>query len=682
MKLFKENSFLKKIFFIELILIFSGVSSFLILAYVKKDVPFPSESSPRKYRALFDNYRILSYFLGLPDSTFTPEDEEGGEIDDEFIAGIVTVQDAESLIKEKKYSRAEAMLDSLQSPHGFLEEKIAVLYLKTLYFQQRFREFLARYKSYPLKDNLQIQLLRINCLIRTNGEEEAFKIFRRLFFQNRLKPFRDYIASRTLSGFLKKLSYDDWFRKFDYLARGNRYSEFQREKRYVRAPQLINLFYAEFNYKRRRYSQVQRYLGTVKSPKLLNHKKKLLFKIELRRRNLSPRDIHAKLDELKEDGALYAEVLFDAASILLIQRELDLSLSILEKYTHLIETDRSLHKNDSNYWKALWLSAWMHLREGRRAEALKFFEKGLHSGSDSYRPANTYWYHRLKRDDAARSVSGFTFSYYYARTRGPHAPHGISYKDNGLKRFISLIDGPQSPLFLQRVENLKTLLAHGKIDESFDFVRWAKTSVKLTRSERNVFKIIESILYLKKKDFYFTFVTFRKNFDCYQCLRPPRFLSRIYSPVRYLDLIETYSKRYRLDRNLVLALIREESFFRPNIISPARANGLMQLLYSTARPIAARQGMKIRRWDLYTPRINISLGTDHLRELLDRYDDKLHLVLAAYNAGAHRVDSWLRQFGDVPDDQFIEMIPFTETRGYVKNILRNYYYYRFYYGDQ
>lgn len=642
---------------------------------------------------LLDNYRILYYFLGLPDTTFTPKDtgekkttgQVLKEIDDEFIADIVKVQAAESLLKEKKYKQVETLLASLRSPHHFLEEKIAVLYLKALYFQQGFQAFLNRYNAYPLKDNLQIQLLRINCLTRintTNGGENAFKIFRRLFLQNRLKPFQDYLASRTLSGFLKKLSYDDWFQKFEYLARRNHYSEFQKERRYIKAPQLHNLFYAEFNYKRRQYTKVQRYLSSVKSPKLLNHKKKLLYKIELRRGNLAPRDILTLPDELKDDSALYAEVLCDAASILLIQRKLDLSLALLSKYTDLIDTDRSLNKNGSNYWKALWLSAWIHFREGRKADALRFFEKGLRSTGATYRMANTYWYHRLNRTNAARPISNFTFSYYYVKTRGPYAPGRVSHNDSGLLRFISLINGAQGPVFLQFIENLKSLLENRMIDESFDFVEWAKTSGKLTRSERNVFKIIESILYLKKHDFYHTFVTFRDNFDCYQCLRLPKFLSGIYSPVKYMDLIETYSKRYRVDRNLVLALIRQESFFRPKIISPARANGLMQLLYGTARQIAARQGKKIKRWDLYTPRINISLGTEHLRELLDKYDDKLHLVLAAYNAGSHRVDSWLRQFGNVPDDQFIEMIPFTETRGYVKNILRNYYYYRFYYGEQ
>jgi hypothetical protein len=398
----------------------------------------------------------------------------------------------------------------------------------------------------------------------------------------------------------------------------------------------------------------------------------------VRRRNYE--NLFAVLDELKDDSALYAEVLFDAASLLLVQRELDLCLTLLSKYIAFIETEKSLDKT-TNYWKALWLSAWLHYRENRKEKTLTYFKKGLRADSDVYKMANTYWYHRLKKADAASPLLDYPFSYYYAKT---HTPGLTSYPEGNqiaLKRFVNLIDGRQGPLFLQLVNDLKTLLKNGLINEGFEFVTWAKTGEELTTSERNTFKIIESILYLKKKDFYHAFVKFRNNFDCYQCLRLPRFLSPIYAPIRYETLIDTYCDQYNLDKHFVLALIREESFFRPDAVSPARANGLMQLLYGTAKQIARRQGIRIRKWDLYNPHTNIRLGTDHLRELLDKYDDRLHLVLAAYNAGAHRVDAWLRQFGHVPDDVFIEMIPFTETRSYVKNILRNYYYYRFYYGQ-
>lgn len=684
MKLFKKRNFLKKILLIELILVFSGVSSFVISAYVRKKNSLPQNSSPpAQHRYLMENYSTLNYFLNLPEDTFslTFDFQNPSEVKDKIINDIVQLKRAEDLVEKKKYRQAETVIHAMGQPHDFLERKIGKLILQTLYFQQEYRSFLKQYDTDSIKDypnNLQIQLLRLNCLIKTNAREKAVELFKKLFLRNTLAPFRKSLTSRTLTRFLQELSYDDWFEKFKYLARRNYFTEFRRERNYIKAPQLHHLFYAEFYYKQRRFKSVQGHLNSVKSPKLLGHKKKLLLKIQLRRRNYD--NLFTTLDELKEDSALYAEVLFDAASLLLVRRELDLSLTLLSKYIALIETEASLDRT-SNYWKALWLSAWLHYRENREEKALPYFKKGTQSDSDVYKMANTYWYHRLKKADAAAPLRDYPFSYYYAKT---HTPGLTAYREGNhiaLKRFVSLINGKQGPLFLQLVNDLKTLLKNGLIDEAFDFVTWAKTEEKLTTSERNTFKIIESILYLKKKNFYHAFVKFRNNFDCYQCLRLPKFLGSIYAPIRYETLIDAYCEQHDLDKLFVFALIREESFFRPDAVSPARANGLMQLLYGTAKQVAGKQGIRIRKWDLYNPHTNIRLGTDHLRTLLDRYDDKLHLVLAAYNAGEHRVDAWLRQFGHVPDDVFIEMIPFTETRSYVKNILRNYYYYRFYYGE-
>jgi soluble lytic murein transglycosylase len=193
--------------------------------------------------------------------------------------------------------------------------------------------------------------------------------------------------------------------------------------------------------------------------------------------------------------------------------------------------------------------------------------------------------------------------------------------------------------------------------------------------------LIESILYLRQGNYAMAFISFRDNFQCYRCVRLPRFLSQIVLPVKYTELIDQYCQEYKLDRELVFALIREESFFRPDAVSPANANGLMQLLLETARQVAYSHRMKVFRRDLFDPEINIRLGTEYLRNLLDKYNGKLPLALAAYNAGWERVDEWMNRFGTVKDDEFIEMIPFTETRNYVKNILRNYFYYRFYYGQ-
>jgi soluble lytic murein transglycosylase len=129
----------------------------------------------------------------------------------------------------------------------------------------------------------------------------------------------------------------------------------------------------------------------------------------------------------------------------------------------------------------------------------------------------------------------------------------------------------------------------------------------------------------------------------------------------------------------VQALIREESFFRTDSLSSAKAYGLMQLLHDTAREIARGSNLKVKAKDLYDPEINIRLGLNHLKMLLDKYDGRLYLALAAYNAGVGAVDQWLADFPNADEEEFIEMIPFSETRNYVKNILRNYFFYRYYY---
>jgi soluble lytic murein transglycosylase len=98
----------------------------------------------------------------------------------------------------------------------------------------------------------------------------------------------------------------------------------------------------------------------------------------------------------------------------------------------------------------------------------------------------------------------------------------------------------------------------------------------------------------------------------------------------------------------------------------------MQLLPGTGKQVARQLGIRrFSRDQLLTPTRNLQLGTRHFRELLDRFDGTMEYALAAYNAGAHRVDSWLSN-GEYRDAaEFVESIPFTETREYVQAILRN-----------
>jgi soluble lytic murein transglycosylase len=146
---------------------------------------------------------------------------------------------------------------------------------------------------------------------------------------------------------------------------------------------------------------------------------------------------------------------------------------------------------------------------------------------------------------------------------------------------------------------------------------------------------------------------------------------RLIYPLAARDTIVKTAREFGIDPILVASLIRQESNFNPQAISPVGARGLMQLMPNVASGIAARRG--ISPWStekLYDAGINITLGVTHLASLI-RAQSHVVRVLAAYNAGESRVVRWAKKAGADDPELFTERIPFAETRGYVKSILRN-----------
>jgi soluble lytic murein transglycosylase len=148
-------------------------------------------------------------------------------------------------------------------------------------------------------------------------------------------------------------------------------------------------------------------------------------------------------------------------------------------------------------------------------------------------------------------------------------------------------------------------------------------------------------------------------------------------PLGYWEVVRPMAESRGLDPLLVVALIRQESLFFPDAVSPADAHGLMQLLPGTARELATSAGLPAPdREALHQVSTNVDLGTSLLRRLLDRYGGSRVKALAAYNAGEEAVAKWERRYGGRPDDEFVELISFRETRDYVKSVLTHYEVYR------
>jgi soluble lytic murein transglycosylase-like protein len=154
----------------------------------------------------------------------------------------------------------------------------------------------------------------------------------------------------------------------------------------------------------------------------------------------------------------------------------------------------------------------------------------------------------------------------------------------------------------------------------------------------------------------------------------PEELLRLQYPVRYaFTIMDNYP-----EPTLSLSMIWQESLFDPYAMSPANARGLMQIIPSTAKTIAKE--LRVPEYDYSNPEISIRFGMYYFKEMLQEFDS-VPLSLAAYNAGPIRVRRWIRNDPNSEMDLFIELIPYDETRNYVKSILGRQQIYRFLMGS-
>ena len=137
---------------------------------------------------------------------------------------------------------------------------------------------------------------------------------------------------------------------------------------------------------------------------------------------------------------------------------------------------------------------------------------------------------------------------------------------------------------------------------------------------------------------------------------------------RYEKEVKAACAPYPWDYRLFHALVREESNFNKDIVSHAGARGLSQLMPATARSVARWLGTSVSDRGMFVPETNLRIGARYLHFLLDHYEGDPFVSLAGYNAGEGNVDKWLRERGNRPVDEFVEGIPFRETRKYVKRV--------------
>ena len=159
----------------------------------------------------------------------------------------------------------------------------------------------------------------------------------------------------------------------------------------------------------------------------------------------------------------------------------------------------------------------------------------------------------------------------------------------------------------------------------------------------------------------------------------PQYWQSLY-PFPFSNTILKWSQHRQLNPLLVTSLIRQESRFEPEIESSAGALGLMQVMPATGKSVAQQIGLQ--NYSLTNPEDSINIGTFYLDYTHKRYNNNSMLAVASYNAGPHKVAQWVERYGLKDVDEFVEKIPYRETKGYVEHVFENYWNYMLVYNPE
>ncbi len=422
---------------------------------------------------------------------------------------------------------------------------------------------------------------------------------------------------------------------------------------------------------------------------------RLFYLLEIARSDHDEDRFLQTLEQLRQAGpnsSWLEQGLLTAGNVFLLKPDYDRALDFYREIRERFPTGRV-----APY--ANWKTAWLSLRQNRIEDARKGFEQQLALYPTSAQvPAAIYWRARLAEDnekDPAKARAYYSKladrfrNYYYAdlareRLGGSASP--LASVDDPL---LAKVPGLQLAPKIKEVEppddNLR--LQKARLLENGGLTEFAVRELRAASAEGGSAWAPSEIARLYKDDgqYHRALEVLKATVPSYFAMDlsalPRNYWEDLFPRPFWTDL-KRYSDANRLDPFLVASLIRQESEFNPSAVSHANAWGLMQVLPATGKTLARAEKIRsFRTESLLVPNVNLQLGTRYFRELVDHFNGRLEYALAAYNAGTDRVEAWLAAGNYRDPQEFVESIPFTETREYVQAILRNATVYRKLYGS-
>ncbi|MGA2850650.1 MAG: transglycosylase SLT domain-containing protein [Terracidiphilus sp.] len=372
-----------------------------------------------------------------------------------------------------------------------------------------------------------------------------------------------------------------------------------------------------------------------------------------------------------------AEALFSSGNMYMLRRDYPMAVTY---YTYLA----THFPENTNAAAAHWRAGWLSYRQGLYADASRMFDDQIRLYPAAKETVSAiYWRGRLYETEDHKPASAA--ANYRAVVR---AYQHFFYAQMSRERLAAL--GSAEPVAQAQLDRLQAV-AVPHLDESFpeDSPHLAKARL-LANAGLNDYiaqeiaadpdssswsALAEAQIYASYGEPYRAIRALKKAlpYSATASIKSiPLVYWRILFPKAWWDVIEAESAKKNLDPYLVASLIRQESEFNPSVVSYANAYGLMQLLPAVGKQMAKEEGIKnFETFQLLDPATNIRLGTRYLKQMMDRFGGVQEYALAAYNAGDSRVVDWEAAGPYHGMDEFVESIPFTQTREYVESILRN-----------
>jgi soluble lytic murein transglycosylase len=585
-----------------------------------------------------------------------------------------------------------------QMPESIFVNDVVEVYGNALYRLGRTQEAIAFLEQHrqPLRASVELALGK--CYLRSEHPAKGMEILKHLYFTMPTSgEAADAAALLTANGSALEGSYADEKTRADLLAKSAQAKPIYWADA-VRAYRLLQSKApaAELGEVQVALAAALHHTNPGESRTLLEqlqasgeaNAQRLYLLGEIARNNNNEPAVAENLERMRQEATAsqwFEQALLSAANMYLLEKNYDRAIDMFrEAQQRFRSTARASYAN----WKAGWLT----YRQGRKEDAKRDFENQVSWYPDRPEvPGALYWRARIAEDEhdypMARAwywTLGERFhNYYYGylgRERLAKLPLATTSVALNRDPRLAQIPEPKSPgpeaLEVEappdrlRAKKSRLLVNAGlneyairelQAEQGGQGARWA--TLQIARIYQDNGQNYKAIQFLKKA---------MPGYYAVDLPALPRPYWEILFPRPYWTDVQQQAMANSLEPHLVASLIRQESEFNPEAHSHADAYGLMQLLPQVGKSEAKHAHIKHFSTELLlVPAINIELGTHYFREMVTQFNGQVEYALAAYNAGSNRVDDWLQSghYRDVPE--FVESIPFTETREYVQAIMRN-----------